>query len=139
MTEDMLGRPVFGGSIGLIIAILFLITFLIVRSQQQKAVPRTSELNTPVAFDMYGIWIYPLGETGFGIAVWFVGGGQGQKTRHPYFTLFHQSDGYRQALFSASMSVDAAYINISFREHIVDYFANQTSLSEAPSLSEDRS
>ena len=94
--------------------------------------------NVPVAFDMYGQPIYPLGETGFGIAVWFPGPPHDQQTRHPYFTIFHQSDNYKQSLFSVLMQSEGPQIHNPFPDRIVEFFATQMSLLGAPHLREDR-
>lgn len=48
--------------------------------------------------DMYGHPIYPLGDTGYGVSISFYT--QGDSPPAPDFTFFHNSDGFRQALFS---------------------------------------
>lgn len=59
--------------------------------------------------DMYGHKIHLLGETGYGVSVSFSQrarrGGTYSDAR-PYFTIFHVSDGFRQALFGAFVDHD---------------------------------
>jgi hypothetical protein len=50
--------------------------------------------------DMYGRPIWSLGDTGYGVSVSVYTQGDGPPT--PDFTLFHRSDGFRQALFSVT-------------------------------------
>lgn len=52
--------------------------------------------------DMYGNEIYLLGESGFGVS--FHVGITQFKERHPYFNVFHISDGYHQSLFSMTLN-----------------------------------
>ncbi|KKN78147.1 hypothetical protein LCGC14_0353740 [marine sediment metagenome] len=93
--------------------------------------------NTPIAFNISGFPIYPLGETGFGVAIWFPASSHDAQTRVAHFAIFHQSDNYRQYFFSAVlMNSEGPQICDSFPQRIADFFANQMSLLGAPSLRE---
>ena len=63
-----------------------------------------SNSNNGAPKDMYGHPIYPLGETGFGVSVTFSSEGPDHEAKYPYFTIFHESDGFRQSLFSVHMT-----------------------------------
>ncbi len=96
-----------------------------------------SDSSAAIAFDMYGQPIYPLGETGFGVAVWFPALSHDNQTSLAHFTIFHQSDNYRQSLFSAVlMNSEGPQICDLFPQRIDEFFANQMSLLGAPSLRE---
>ena len=94
--------------------------------------------NLPVAFDMYGQPIYPLGETGFGVSIIFYNSPD-PPIRSPEFTIFHQSDNYQQSLFSASMNLNGPHISNPFQDRIAEHFKNELSLLGASSLREGRS
>lgn len=49
--------------------------------------------------DMYGHTIHPLGDTGYGVSLTF-GYKKPDGPRTPNFVFFHNSDGFRQALFT---------------------------------------
>ncbi len=86
--------------------------------------------------DMYGHEIYPLGETGFGVSITFYSEGPDHEARSPDFTIFHESDNYRQALFSVTMDLNGPHTSHPFRDRITEYFKNEFSLLGAPSLRE---
>ena len=94
--------------------------------------------NAPVAFDMYGQPIYPLGETGFGVSISWHSERSDRPAIYPFFTIFHQSDDYRQSLFSATMDLKGPHISNSFPDRITEHFKHGGSLLGAPSLREDQ-
>ena len=93
--------------------------------------------NLPVAFDMYGQPIYPLGETGFGVSIDFSSRGPDHQVRFPSFNIFHESDDYRQSLFSASLDLDRPRICNVFQDRIAGCFANEALLTGAPRWGKD--
>ncbi len=80
-----------------------------------------SDTSAPVAFDMYGQPIYPLGETGFGISI--ILGTEGGIKPKPYIgvSVFHASDEFHQSLFSCSIGKDVHIENV-FHERLAELF-----------------
>ena len=93
-------------------------------------------MSDPIARDSYGNPIYPIGETGFGICFIAMGFDPDTGVGFPYFTIFHQGDNYRQALFSIDMNLNGPHISNPFHDRIADYFANESWPLGAPSLRE---
>ncbi len=55
--------------------------------------------------DMYGHLIH-LGNSGFGVSLTWFTTSPGNERKRPYMTVFHESDGFQQSLFS--VVVDAS-------------------------------
>jgi hypothetical protein len=68
--------------------------------EERLRVLAENERLAAVKNDMYGHPIWLLGDTGYGVSVSVYTQGDGPPT--PDFTLFHHSDGFRQALFSVT-------------------------------------
>lgn len=86
--------------------------------------------------DMYGHEIYPLGETGFGVSISFSSEGPETPPKYPHFTIFHESDNFRQCLFSVSLKPDRPYVSNTFEDRIAEHFANESWPLAAASLRE---
>ncbi len=95
-----------------------------------------SDSSIPIAHDMYGHPIYPLGETGFGVCITFYTEGSDGPAKYPHFTIFHVSDNYQQCLFSADLGMEGPQISNIFCKRIAEHFANESWPLGAPSLRE---
>lgn len=95
-----------------------------------------SNLSAPIAFDMYGHPIYPLGETGFGVSITFFSEGPEFPPKYPWFSIFHESDDFQQSLFSAELNLNGPHICNAFEDRIAEHFKNELSLLGAPKLRE---
>lgn len=68
-------------------------------------------------YDMYGNPIHVIGESGYGISLAF-GQTSGEELVRPLFALFHQSDGFRQCLFTFSIEEDRPQLSNIFQNRI---------------------
>lgn len=68
--------------------------------------------------DMYGDAIIPIGDSGYGVSVAFFV--RPDDTKHPYFSIFHESDGFRQSLTSVTIDENGGWISNVFRDRTAE-------------------
>lgn len=69
--------------------------------------------------DMYGHRIHLIGKSGFGVS-FTTFQRPGCIQRLPDFTIFHDSDGFRQSLFSVAVYKEGQVIHNTFEERVVE-------------------
>lgn len=80
--------------------------------------------------DMYGHPIIPIGDSGYGVSVSFfsrpsIGDKQDDAQEFPDFTIFHDSDGFQQSLFSMAVYKEGQVIHNTFEDRVAEALENK--------------
>jgi len=84
-----------------------------------KRILHLSDNKQLATHDMYGHRIHLIGKSGFGVSL-STFQRPGDIQRLPDFTIFHDSDGFRQSLFSVAVYKEGQAIHDTFEDRVAE-------------------